>query len=63
LYGADGASYAAPSGDYLVQATFASSGSMDGASTTVTQETRFRWNGAEIRFGALTRGTPIRRRL
>jgi len=61
LYGVDGASYAAPSGDYVVQATFASSGARDGAPTTVTQETRFRWSGAEIRFGAPTRGAPIGR--
>lgn len=62
LYAGDGSSYAAPSGDYVVEATFASSGVPDGASaTTVTQQTHFRWTGLEIRFGALNGAAPIGR--
>jgi len=61
LYAADGSSYPAPSGDYVVQAMFASSGAMDGASSTVTQETRFHWAGPEFRLGALTRAASAGR--
>jgi hypothetical protein len=62
LYAADGSSYAAPSGDYVVEATFEASGAPDGAAaTTVTQQTRVRWTGSEIHFGGLTRAAPTGR--
>jgi hypothetical protein len=62
LYAADGSTYPAPSGDYVVDATFDARGDLSNqAATTVTQETRFRWTGFGIRFGALTRDAPLGR--
>jgi hypothetical protein len=62
LYAADGTPYAAPSGDYVVEAAFAATEAPNReAPTTVTQQTPFRWTGSEIRFGALMRAAPIGR--